>query len=508
MLNSRPQIRQSFEKLTWVAGTALACVALLGSGAVPARAQTLLDPTLVVESVTTGLAQPTTMAFVGPDDILVLEKQTGWVRRVLSGVLEPSPVLVVTVNAEVERGLLGIAVNSESPPGVFLYFTEADTPGGTPIGNRVYRYDWNAQSGLLQNPVLVLDLPALPGWNHAGGILTLGPPGESPGVGDGALLHAVIGDLWHDGQLQNYPAGPLPDDTSVILRIRQDGTPAPGNPFTPYCSATTTTTCTDNGDCPVGESCRVEVARYFAYGVRNSFGLAIDPVTGDLWETENGRQTYDEVNRVEPGMNSGWESIMGPQARNPLGPGDLFDLPGAGTTYNDPEFSWFDTIGPTSIAFLYGSSLGAEYDDIALVGDTNLGQLYALPLNPMRDGLALTGIPGLADLVADDDTERDALLFGEAFGVTTDLEVGPDGHLYVVSLSNGAIYRIRGPVGVPALPTWGPALLVLVLPATALLGLLGSHARRRALDTSKRVPTVHVARDSRAFSSHASARRV
>ncbi len=63
-------------------------------------------------------------------------------------------------------------------------------------------------------------------------------------------------DLNRNGQLQNNAGGAAPDDTSVILRVQQDGTAAPGNPFVPYCSITTTQTCPGGGGCPGGESCR------------------------------------------------------------------------------------------------------------------------------------------------------------------------------------------------------------------------------------------------------------
>lgn len=415
-----------------------------------AAAQTVSDSSLEVTALAAGdLEQPTTMAFVGPDDILVLEKATGRVRRVVGGVLDSTIALDLHVNSASERGLLGIAVNTESPPRVFLYVTEAmGADGGTPIANRVYRYQWNAGNGMLESPALVLDLPVLPGPNHDGGVLVLGPPAPS-GPGDGAVLYALVGDLNRDGQLQNFPAGPAPDDTGVILAVLQDGTPAPGNPFVPYCSVTTTQACPVGTGCPGGETCRTEVARYVAYGVRNGFGLAIDPVTGTLWDTENGPATFDEVNVVAPGFNSGWERIMGPDARDPQGTGDLFDMPGGGSVYSDPEFSWEETIAPTAIVFPAGSALGSAYDDVALVGDVNTGQLYGLPLNDARDGLDTAALPAsLADLVADDVAERNLLRIGQGFGGITDLEIGPDGALYVVSIGLGTIFRIA-----PAGPT-------------------------------------------------------
>jgi glucose/arabinose dehydrogenase len=434
-----------------------------------ALAQAMDDPSLTVETVATGLATPTSMAFLAPDDILVLEKG-GAVRRVTGGVLAPVPVLSLSVNADSERGALGIAVDTASPPHVFIYFTEATEPGGDPVANRVYRYDWNPVSGTLTHRSLVLDLPVLPGPNHDGGIIALGPPGQAPGIGDGSLLYAVIGDLNRGGQLQNNAFGAPPDDTGVILRVRLDGSPAPGNPFRPYCSEATATICDDDGDCPAGQTCRTQVAGYYAYGVRNSFGLALDPVTGALWDTENGPNNYDEVNLVTPGMNGGWFPLQGPDARSPNGVGNLFHMPGAGVTYSDPEFSWLSTIAPTAIVFPHGSSLGVAYDDVAIVGEINYQQLYALPLNGARTGIDVAGIPGLADLVADDFAERDALRIGTGFA-TTDLEVGPDGHLYVVSIYAGAIYRV-----VPE-----PAASAGLAAGLALLGALHARRQRRSM---------------------------
>ena len=449
-------------------------VALALGLATAARAQILDDPALTLELVSGGLSTPTTMAFVAPDDILVLEK-VGSVRRVVGGTLLPTPVLTLPANSDAERGALGIAVDTLSPPHVFIYFTEAPSFGGPALANRVYRYNWNPGPGTLTNPTLVLDLPVGAGANHNGGVILLGPPGRAPGVGDGSLLYAVIGDLNHAGQLQNFPLADPPDDTSVILRVRQDGTPAPGNPFTPYCSVTTAATCDDDTDCPGGETCRTKVARYYAYGVRNSFGLALDPATGTLWDTENGTLDYDEVNRVTPGMNSGWFFIQGPGARSPGSISQLFHMPGAGVTYSDPEFSWLATIAPTSIVFPYHSSLGPAYDDKLILGDIKLHQLYAFPLNGARTALDVAGVPGLADLVADDATERDAFRLGTDFPVT-DLEIGPDGHLYVVRIFPGSIYRIRGKREVPSFPGWGAPALLLLLGAGAAL----SRARRPA----------------------------
>lgn len=451
----------------------LAVALVTGALARPVSSQTLLDPELELTIVAQGLDRPTTMTFVGPTDILVLEKDTGLIRRVLDGVLLPDPVGVVPVDPTFERGLLGIVANSLDPPDVFLYASLAATPGGSAIGNRVYRTKWNPAAGVLTGGTLLLDLPATSSSeNHNGGVLLLGVRGEFPGVGDGAVLYTVIGDQQRTGQLQNFSQDDPPDDTSVIYRILQDGSPAPGNPFTPWCSVTTTDTCADDSECPAGETCISEVAYYFAYGVRNSFGLGMDPFARRIWMTENGPNTYDEVNLVLPGFNSGWRKIMGPESRDPQGPSDLFDMPGSGSTYSDPELSWLEPIAVTAIVFPNSESL-FPYAFSALVASHIEGAIYALPLNATRSGFDFSGLPGLDDLVADSDAERDLLKLGGGFKSITDLKMGPYGNLYVVAHSDGIIYRISRsppPAKIPSASRAGwVALGVLLLAAAAAL---------------------------------------
>jgi glucose/arabinose dehydrogenase len=294
-------------------------------------------------------------------------------------------------------------------------------------------------------------------------------PGEGGSVGDGAFLYAVVGDLNRNGKLQNNSPGANPDHTGVILRVQQDGTPAPGNPFTPYCANQTTLACDENADCGANGPCLLEVASYYAYGVRNCFGMARDPVNGVLWMTENGPDNYDEVNRVDAGMNSGWNQLMGPLARNSQTTDDLWNVPGEGLTYSEPEFSWLSTIAPTGIVFPHATRLGGAYQDRVLVGDANLGQLYAFPLNAGRTGFNLAGFSGVSDLVADSAGERDQFRIGSGFTSITDLVIGPDKNLYLVSIGNGTVYRISGPALVPALDFASLALLVLGLAAGAVL---------------------------------------
>jgi glucose/arabinose dehydrogenase len=390
----------------------------------PAIAAPLItkDPNLKVETVVTGLSSPTSMAFIDNNNILVLEKG-GQVRVISNGVLQGKPVLQVSVARESERGLLGIAILNSTKTGteaasnnkfVFLYYTESK---GGDLRNRVYRYEWNGQNQNLTNPTLILDLPALPGPNHNGGKLVIGPD---------HYLYAVIGDLNHRGKLQNIKDGPDPDDTSVILRVNlNDGSPAKDNPFI--------------------NDANTAMHKYYAYGVRNSFGITFDPITGNLWQTENGPDVYDEINVVKPGFNSGWIQVMGPLSRNAgVSTDQLVNFPGS--HYADPVFSWKNPVAVTDIEFMKSSVLGEKYKNNIFVGDYNNGNLYYFEVNSTRTGIKLNlsqQQAGLSSLVVDDGTQLSAVTFGTDFGGITDIKTGPtDGFLYVLSINDGNIYKI------------------------------------------------------------------
>ena len=363
------------------------------------------DPSLMAEIVVEELSSPTSMAFMDSNNILVLEK-TGSVRLISNGILQEQPVLNVPVDTESERGLLGIAT-LEDDNTVFLYFTESDET----LRNRVYRYNWNGET--LVNPTLILDLPAIPGPNHDGGKLVIGPD---------QYLYAIIGDLNHDGKLQNFLDGPEPDDTGVIFKVNpNDGSAAPNNPFV------------NSGDSVL--------SRYYAYGIRNSFGIAIDPITNMLWDTENGPGEYDEVNLVRPGFNSGWQTVMGPISRSGESIDDLVSF--QGSQYIDPVFSWQITPAVTDIEFLHSSKLGDKYANNIFVGDYNNGNVYYFEVNEDRTGIIFDASQtDLIDLVADNEEELSTIIFASGFGSITDIETGPDGFLYILSYDDGIIYRI------------------------------------------------------------------
>jgi aldose sugar dehydrogenase len=378
-------------------------VASIGTGE-----PTIKDPNLKVETVATGLALPTTMAFIGPNDILVLEKSKGTVQRIVNGQMLAEPLLQVNVSSEVERGMLGIAASKDNQTGttnVFLYYTEAQ--GGEPVASRIYRYE--LANDKLVNPVLLLDLPAVPGPRHNSGNILIGPDNN---------LYVSVGDL--DGHItlaQNVNGASGVDGSSSILKISPDGQPV--------------------GQGILGDSGISK--KYYAYGLRNSFGMDFDPVSGKLWDTENGASYGDEINVIEPGFNSGWLQIQG-MAPVDFEFEDLINFQGKGN-YSDPEFVWTDTVGPTAIKFLGSDTLGNQYKNDIFVSDITQGNIYHFDLTGNRTNLILNGL--LADKLSNNSTENQDIIFGEGFGGISDLEVGTyDGYLYVISLGHGSIYRI------------------------------------------------------------------
>lgn len=376
------------------------------------------NPDFSAELLADGLSSPTGIAFLDNNNMLMLEKE-GAVRLVSNGQVQPAPVLQLEgVQSNNERGLLGIEVVGSD---VFLYVTENGAqvegiPTEGDVRNRVYRYTWDGSS--LTNPQLLLDVPAGPGTNHQGGKLKIGPDNQ---------LYVIVGEMQREGQLQNFPSGPAPDDTGVILRVNpEDGSASPGNPLS-----------SDPND---------PLSKYYAYGIRNSFGIEFDPVTGMLWDAENGEDVFDEINLVQPGLNSGWKQVMGPIAANSgVSESSLTNIPGA--QYMDPVFSWAESRGVTDIEFFNSTAFGPEYENGIFVGDITGGTLFYFEPNTDRTGVNVQDDPLLNDLVADSDDEMSAVTFGTGFAGITDIETGPDGNLYILTFDRGAdglgaLYRI------------------------------------------------------------------
>ena len=464
-------------------------LAILATLALPAQAwaqavPTVVDPNLAVRTVATGLSQPTGLAFIGANDMLVNEKATGRVMRVRNGVVE-GPVLDLDVNSASERGLLGIALHRNFMVNgfVYLFWSESNTGADSNslatvdlLANRLDRFVWNGSTltfdrTLIRFRAFQADAGQPLRGNHDGGVVRFGPDGK---------VYVIVGDTGRRGQMQNLEFGPfgpgIPDDqfggpepddahfTGVIVRLNDDGTTPTDNPF--Y----------DVG-AEIGGAAGANIQKIYAYGIRNSFGMNFDPLSGDLWQNENGDDTFSELNRVEPGWNSGWVQIMGPSSRVPQfkeietsaeffglqqirwPPTNIADTPAQalsrlfmlpGAHFSDPEFSWKFEVAPAGLGFVTGRALGARYNGDLFMGGARdflfSGHIFRMEISGNRRMVGVDD-PRIEDRVADnlgkfEATESESLVFGQNFGLTTDILQGPNGNLFVLSNTHGALYEV------------------------------------------------------------------
>ena len=216
-----------------------------------------------------GLAFPTNMAFLPDGTLLFSEKESGSVRVVTpDGTLLDRPFVTLPVMGGLERGLLGIAVHPDFPAEPWIYLYRSDPAQGHNTLVRV-RADGDVAAG---EPELLLDGLAATAGYHNGGDLAFSTDGT---------LFLSLGEAHEPGRAQDAT-----DIGGKILRLEADGSVPADNPF--------------------GETNPV-----WSIGHRNSFGLCVDPGSGDLWATENGPDRDDEVNLIEEGGNYGWPVVTG-----------------------------------------------------------------------------------------------------------------------------------------------------------------------------------------------------
>ena len=417
----------------------------------------------------TGLSVPSSIAFLD-DTILILQKNDGKVLSFKDGQI--NTILDLEVSNYGEQGLLGITnVNST----VYLFFTEAFHDGGLATGNKIYKFEWNGE--FLTQKKLLKELPADEVTYNGGAMVS-----DNFGT-----VFAVTGEDYKAGVLQNY----LPEDS---FRHFSDGTHSMKEDIKKGIKDTIkdtiscinvsfkyyTTNPSGWGEMTNTQENKLEsnplniiqnigecVERFFfnefsfghwkdtsvilqidppgsyaAIGIRNSFGLTIDPVTGYLWDTENGPDKFDEINLINKKFNSGWSKIQGPSEISIEPPSGYEDY-----IYEDPKFNWELPIGITSLDFA-DSSMFKKYENWLFVADSNNGNIYKFRLNEARTDFVFESEhlkDKVVNLLQKDSIEIESMeeiLFGTNFGLISDIEFGPDGSLYVVSLIDGIIYRI------------------------------------------------------------------
>jgi glucose/arabinose dehydrogenase len=315
-----------------------------------------------VQVVASGLDTPWSIDFA-PDGRIFLTERLGRVRVIKDGALQAPAGATLPVAERGESGLLGLALDPQFAQNGYVYLAYTYTGGGG-LRNRLVRLHDDPATGTgTQDRVLADGL--LGGTNHDGGRVKFGPDGK---------LYWTMGETFN---------GPLAQDlqslSGKILRYNPDGSIPADNPFP---------------GSPI-----------YSYGHRNPQGLAWQPGTGRLYETEHGPSgekgcCQDEVNLIEPGQNYGWPVISGAETRAGMVAPILQS--GTSTTWA-PSGAAFVSAGPWAGSFLFA----------ALRGEA----LYRVILDPSRPR-------GVVDL------ER---WFYQSYGRLRDVAVGPDGGIYILT---------------------------------------------------------------------------
>ena len=346
----------------------------------PFKVTTLID----------NLHAPWSLAFLPDGKILVTERLPGTMRILdTTGALsEPlAGVSVVASPAAKDIGLLDVVLDPGFTSNHRIFFTFFDFVDGTDSNTYVARARLDEAKGALADVTVIFRAqPAMPSkrlGGKTGGRIAIGRDGN---------LFVTIGDRsdsppWDVAQR-------LDTDLGKIIHITPDGAPAPDNPF-------------------IGKP--GVLPEIWAYGARSEEGLAFDPGTGRLWETEHGPRGGDELNIIEKGKNYGWPVIV-----------HGIDYPGTvigeGITHKEgmeePVYYWDPVIAPSGLAF-YTGNLFPQWKSSVFVGGLR---------GMMLDRLTL----------ANDKVVAEEPLLTDLRARIRDVRVGPDGAVYVLTDSGTA----------------------------------------------------------------------
>ena len=322
---------------------------------------TITDSNFIIQEYVSGLKLPVMIDFI--NDVMFIIEKNGSVRIVEDGILHPEPVLQLNVSTTIEEGLIGILSKGNQ---VYLHYTTKNLDNNT-TSNRFAEYSWN-------NKKLILS-KELSSFHNGNGMHNSGVMIEDQ---NGNIL-AGIGDLGYKPHgFKNSLNGEEYNSGSIFFLNSPE--------------------------------------HVYAKGIRNTFGMDFVPITGILWNTENGPDSFDELNLVEERFNSGWNFLQGP--RN-----DHKTIPEiTGFTYSDPEFSWERSIGVTAIHFVT-SPMFQNYDDSVLAGSFHDGILYSFDLNKNRTGFVFES-NDLTDNVLNKTDNPHEIILGSGFSGITDIKEG------------------------------------------------------------------------------------
>jgi len=349
------------------------------------RSRAIQPAALRARPVITGLNNPSAFTFTARGRIFYGERGTGKIR-----VFDPTtrrnrlffdiPKVVNGPATGTEQGLLGIALAPRYPKNPFVYaYATRSVPGGQ--RDQILRI--RSTHGHGSNMAVIFSSRTVSGRYHDGGRILFGPDG---------MLWAIQGEAHSSANAQN-----LTNSAGKILRMTPAGKAAPGNPF--IHSAT-------------------RDRRIWAFGIRNSFGFDFDPRTGRLWETENGPQCNDELNRIVKGRNFGWGPNETCSGTSP------FDTNNSGPPPRIMPKRWYSpTIAPTGLVFCRKCWLGRQNRGKLYFGDFNTGRIHRVVLTANRLGVA-----------------SQSVVYRRGGGILS-MEAGPTGALYFST--SGGIFRLR-----------------------------------------------------------------
>jgi aldose sugar dehydrogenase len=338
-------------------------------------------------TMASGLWHPWSLAFLPNGDMLVTERN-GKLRLVRDGRLDSEPLTgVPAVHSVRLSGLMEILPHPKFAQNQLVYLTYTKDVAGGMVATTLARGRLDGRQLVDVKDILVCDP-----WAGDGG------SGSRLAFGADGMLYMTTGAS--NGNAAQEP-GSL---RGKILRLRDDGAPAPGNPF---------------------EGRAGYKAEIYSLGHRNSLGLAFNPVTGDLWNNENGPYGGDEINIIKPGLNYGWPKVS--FGRDYAGPKIISFAEGM----TGPIVFWAPSIAPSGMAFYTGDRF-PDWKNNVLVG-------------AMLGG-AVQGVGHLERIVFNqdwDETSRQSLLTDLKQRIR-DVRQGPDGLVYVLTdEENGALIRLE-----------------------------------------------------------------
>jgi glucose/arabinose dehydrogenase len=344
--------------------------------------------------VTKGFNQPWSMAFL-PDGSILVSERPGRLRIVRNGVLDPNPIAgLPEIRAQGLGGLMDLALHPKFSDNKLLYFTyhKPQGTGGAPGNNAgvitLARGRWDG-SGLTG----VQDIFSAIANGNASRII----------FGKDGMIYMSIG-------VGDPPAATRAQDPNdlagKVLRLRDDGTVPPDNPF-------------------VGRSgYRPEI---YTLGHRNPLGLAVQPDTGAIWECENGPNGGDEINVLQPGKNYGWPVVS--YGRFYLGP-RVSEIPWK-EGMEPPLVFWVPAIAPSGLTFYTGDKFPNWKNNVFIGGMRQgevprSGHLERIDFNDKWEELHREG------------------MLRELQNRIRDVRQGPDGYLYLLTAENdGALMRME-----------------------------------------------------------------